>query len=298
VKFSLSDTTTAHRMAGKISLPLHKSARYFKLCVKIVLLDFSRKKSLAAPHGSPKLVVSLTTFPARISGVWAAIEAVFNQTLLPDRIVLTLAKEEFPDRKLPRRLTRQVARGLEVIWLDANGRSYDKLLPALAIYPESCIVTIDDDKLIPETLLSSLHSAHLSHPEAIVGARGWRMKSVNGTVSYGRAWVRAGSDTPSEELFMPGNGGVLYPPHALNDRRNQLDQALKIAPSADDIWFWGVAKACGTPFTCLGMGPHATNILQRKTPALADINETRNDPQFQSTLDYFDLRGRLRVSPS
>lgn len=271
----------------------HRLTRILGLVLKILRLRFVRKRHLSRANDVPSLIVSVTSFPPRIRGVWAAIEAVFEQTLQPDRLILTLASEQFPGKKLPRRLRQQVRRGLEIWWLDENGGSFDKLLPLLEHFPDSCVVTIDDDKLIPPDLLQKLHLAHERHPGAIVGTRGWEMRLVDGKLSYGRGWTRAGAESTSAELFMTGNGGILYPPESMRHPQNQLRLAKKHAPSADDIWFWAISRASRTPMVCLGLEAHPINILQRKTPALADSNATENDPQFQSTINYFDLREQL-----
>lgn len=42
-----------------------------------------------------KIVVSLTSFPARIKKVHIVIESLLNQTIKPDKIILWLSKEQF-----------------------------------------------------------------------------------------------------------------------------------------------------------------------------------------------------------
>ena len=61
------------------------------------LLKKGRNK-LHPRQSGEEVIVSLTTFPARISTVWITIETIFRQEVMPDRIVLWLAKEQFPFR--------------------------------------------------------------------------------------------------------------------------------------------------------------------------------------------------------
>ena len=51
------------------------------------------------------VTVSLTSFPARIEYVHLAIKSLMLQSYKPDRVVLWLAEEQFPDHKLPEQLT-------------------------------------------------------------------------------------------------------------------------------------------------------------------------------------------------
>lgn len=66
------------------------------------------------------VIASLTTYPARINVVGFAIETIFNQTRKPDRVILWLAKEQFPEgvECLPKMIKKQIERGLEVRFVD------------------------------------------------------------------------------------------------------------------------------------------------------------------------------------
>ena len=46
------------------------------------------------------VVVSLTSFPKRIDTVDIVIKSMFKQTVIPDKILLYLSKEEFKNKKL------------------------------------------------------------------------------------------------------------------------------------------------------------------------------------------------------
>ena len=59
------------------------------------------------------VVVSMTSYPARIESAWIAIESILRQSVTPERFVLVLSKEEFPNKKLPRRISKLRGRGLE-----------------------------------------------------------------------------------------------------------------------------------------------------------------------------------------
>ena len=78
-----------------------------------------------------KIVVSLTTFPARIDECYFAIKSLMIQSYPADRIILWLAKNQFPDEKLPSKYDKLIARGLEVRYCEEDLRSHKKYYYAL-----------------------------------------------------------------------------------------------------------------------------------------------------------------------
>ena len=260
--------------------------------------------TLSAPHlrfqevekAETPLVVALTSYPPRIRSAWRTIETLLRQTMRPQSVVLVLAKEEFPHQRLPLRIRLQQRRGLEILWVEKNGKSFDKLIPLLERYPGASIITCDDDKYFPSTLVASLVKAHSVHPGAIIGARGWSMKfSRDGkNVLYGDNWTRALAGDTGHHLFMPGGNGTLYPPGSLAKGVTDLSCAFELCPTADDIWFWGHALKEKTPMVCLGMGAHRPVKLLSQSPALSDINHSANQTQFEKLLKKLNLEITLK----
>ena len=95
-----------------------------------------------------KIIVSLTSYPARIDVVNTTIESILNQSLKANRIILWLAPEQFPNKEkdLPDKLIKLKKYGLIIDWYHDIG-SYKKLIPTLKLYPNDIIVTADDDVL-------------------------------------------------------------------------------------------------------------------------------------------------------
>ena len=113
---------------------------------------------------SPELIVSLTSYPARIGKVHIAIDSLLKQTLKPDRIVLYLADDQFPGREadLPTELLKCVERGLTISWCE-DFKSHKKLIPALIEYPDAIIVTFDDDIYFEPTRLELLYNDYIEN---------------------------------------------------------------------------------------------------------------------------------------
>ena len=104
-----------------------------------------------------KLVCTLTTFPDRIDSVQYTIKTLFQQSMRPDRIVLWLAEEEFPDKQLPQSVLDLQKQGLEVRYCNNlfGHKRYYKLIEEQKA--DECIVLFDDDILFPKYLLERLY---------------------------------------------------------------------------------------------------------------------------------------------
>src|SRR5690606_16598971 len=74
----------------------------------------NRRSYALANNNSNDLIVSLTSFPARIDRLWLVVECILRQSYKPDRIILWLSKEQFTTvNELPKSLLEQRSRGLE-----------------------------------------------------------------------------------------------------------------------------------------------------------------------------------------
>lgn len=280
-----------------------RKARYYFFLGIDILREFVLLVALSLPHarksevaiGEPFIVAGLTSYPGRIRHAWIAIECLLRQSLSPQRLFLVLSEEEFPSKALPRRIRQQSRRGLEILWVSRNGKSFDKLLPILERFPQAAIMTFDDDKYFPRTLVQDLVAAHQALPGHVVGARGWAIKSADEPpkVRYGVNWARALPGEHGHHLFLPGGNGTLYPPGALDCGVTDLGAALELCPTADDIWFWGHTQKKGTPMFCLGHPPHRPVRAASRGPNLTSINSSQNNIQMQRVINFLGIRQRV-----
>jgi hypothetical protein len=249
------------------------------------------------------LVVSLTTFPARIRYVAMAIESIQRGSLRPHLIVLVLAKSQFRDRRLPWRLRIQALRSnVNILWTDEDSKSYKKLLPTIEAFPNSHIVTIDDDVIYERRFLQGLVDATDPRRKRIVGYRGWELQLDSGQLASYRGLPEATRSSPPERVLLTGVGGILYPPHALRTDA-LMDPAWRtVSPTADDIWFWAVAHVSGVKPVCLweGREPYRTIDALRVTPSLSIVNnhQAGNDIQMRRVIDHFGLEEALGLTGS
>lgn len=198
-----------------------------------------------------RVIVSLTSFPAAIPYAIQAIRTILKGLLLPDKVVLYLDTQKFPDGVLPPELEELKAESpiFEVRFNPDEIRSYKKLIPALKDFPNDVIVTIDDDICYPAELLRDLIRLHKRLPDAIIAHRVRRIK-LNAPYRKWRKYKWYDFIFKrhhfSHLAMQTGVGGVLYPPHSLDEK--MLDSALfmALAPTTDDVWFWAAAVSRGT----------------------------------------------------
>lgn len=248
-----------------------------------------RLRSTADP---PSLVVSLTSFPARIRHVWIPIESLLRQVRGPDRIVLVLSDEEFGTRRLPRRLVEQQARGLEIMYVPDDGRGLDKLVPTRLAYPDATIITVDDDAIYEPWTVSRLVDHAQAHPGAVIGHRGREIRLGDHGFAPYLEWPLATRRSPAGRVLLTGVGGILYPPGVLPlDLLADTALAQALCPTADDVWFWAVATTAGVPIHCLGLPSCRPLWRQDHTPRSVTLNRGggHNDRQLSSVVEHFGI---------
>lgn len=242
------------------------------------------------------IIVSLTTYGARAMSVYLTIESIMQQTLKPNKIVLTLDQDEFNKNNLPLSLKRLQQRGLEIIFTE-DIKSYKKLIPVLRLFPEDIIVTVDDDVIYPPDMLERLYLRHNDHPNDIICCHAHIISfDNNGNACPYLSWA----DQPahiggnSKSLLPVGIGGILYPPHCLHQDVDNVEKFLQLSPMADDLWFKIMAILKGTTCVKIPLPEEFDDwITTTNSPfdyCLSDINSNyANDVQWNNLLSYYRL---------
>lgn len=235
------------------------------------------------------LVVSFTSFPKRIGYTVNVIENVARQTRKADKVLLYLAPEQFPGKEadLPQALLQQVEKGLvELRWVK-DIRSHKKYHFVMQEFPDSCVVTLDDDLQYPDDMLENLFHCYLCHPDKISAMRAHLTVTdlANGEIlSYNR-WVkeyRGATYLPSPQLFVTSGAGTLFPPKVLHPMALDIDKAWSLCPHADDVWLNLMALLNGTCVVLAVDDFTMKNMPGSQEEALQTINvdENQNDVQY------------------
>lgn len=220
------------------------------------------------------IVVSLTSFPARIHACNEVVKSLLLQKKKPNRLLLWLAVEQFPkgEIELPIALLELQRFGLEICWCN-DIRPYKKLIPTLEQYPEAIIVTADDDLYYRGDWLKVLYIEYLKRPDCICSHRITKFLLQEGDYK-----IIPGScevwEQPSFLNKLGGGSGTLFPPHTLYKDITKAELFMQLCPTNDDIWFWLMAVLNGTKI-------YAPDIRKRQTE-LVYIAGTQEGPTLWS----------------
>lgn len=270
---------------------------YFCGLAYILWLMIVPKKRLASVSGKPHphLVVTLTSYGRRaVKTVPHVLASLLFQTKRPDRIILWLDNVNFSEERLPKRLKHiRDKYGVEIYFCE-DIRSYKKLIPTLHICPDDVLVTVDDDLVYKRRLLECLYNAYLETPTMRICALAHQPVVENGAFVPYRKWGHNVIYNTSKRIFPLGGAGTLYPPHSLH--KDVVDKALfmKLAPMADDVWFWAMGEIVGTETRLIDFGYPFYSIdllyqLLHKDASLmsSNLHEDNNDVQIKNVLEYY-----------
>jgi len=230
-------------VASIVNMVLDKYLLYYYYRVssqfRMALDRMGMLKRVRPYEGIPQVIVSLTSYPARINTVHQAIQTLLVQTYQADRVILWLAEDEFPggEDSLPPRLRKLCARGVEIRWCE-NLRSYKKLIPTLETFPDAITITFDDDLLYNKYHVERLIAAYIAKPDYMHCH--WAAMMVYHTPDcVDRALDdKNGYRVPSYLNELVGCGGCLYPPHCFHTDITNRELFMTLAPTNDDLWFW------------------------------------------------------------
>lgn len=256
---------------------------------------FKKGKLLKNEKNKPELIVSLTTFPARIDKVWLTIETIMRQEQLPDKIILWLYKGEFKDKMtLPKNLLRLVKRGLTIEFCEQNLMPHNKYFFSMKNNPEANIITIDDDIIYPPDLIKKLWHYHIKFKDSIISTFSRKINIANGEILLYRKWPIINiSSGPSYNILTMGVGGSFYPSKSLHPDVYEIKNLKNMALKADDLWLKIMSIKNGTKVVCI-TGEYKKPfipILRKNNVRLMDhnIGDNNNDKVFKSLTKFYNI---------
>lgn len=186
--------------------------------------------------GKSRVIVSMTTYPARIDSVWMTVSSLLQQTMKPYKVILWIAEEQFADKKIPKRLEKLKKRGLEVRFCE-DLKPHKKYYSAMREYPDYYVITADDDILYPEDHIAKLWQGHKENPEAIIcnWSHQITFDGQGGFLPYDE-WIDDTGVIPAYSTLAVGCNGVLYPPGSLPEEAFSKHKIMEYALNTDDLW--------------------------------------------------------------
>jgi len=259
-----------------------------------------RVHSLSGPSAED-VIVSLTSYGRRVKNnvVYYTIISLLRQKRQPSRIILWLAEDEWNDNNIPKKLYGLKDNGVEICYCN-DIKSYKKLIPTLSNYPNSVIITFDDDMIYSRDAVKVLFDEHLKHPHDIICRAARKPIILNGLPQKYSEWEDSilkpfVNGTSGELLFPVGVGGVLYPCGALHSDVLNKDLYMKFCPHADDIWFWfcGLRNHTIKRYVLGQKKDHSFDSIYQylhNGSALTHSNNSQhqNDEQLVSLFKFFD----------
>lgn len=271
---------------------------FFEILIKCYYRVFKRRKLGISLENERKrkLIISMTSIPARIDKVWLVVESLLKQTYKPDKIILWLAEDEFRNIRLPERLKEQQARGLQICYTD-NLRSYKKFYFTAKEYPGDYIVTVDDDIIYAENMLETLVKTYRKNPGCVICNRSHQVEKYSARLQGYDKWLKYEDREfiewkPSFYNFFVGCGGTLFPMFMLSRKVLDKDAFMEFAPYADDVWLNFCAWKSGIKtVNTKGILGHIITIESSSNEGLsrANVLYRRNDEQINQVLKYLEI---------
>ncbi len=213
-----------------------KVKEYPNAFAKIVTLVFTPAAELGrgAKKSSVRPMISLTTIPSRVETVAITIRSLLNQNCEFERIILWLHHDL--KKVLPSALTALACDRFEIRYSGETG-SHRKLVETLRCFPDSTIVTCDDDYIYPQDWLNRLLIDHERYPRDIIAHECREICMRDGHLLPYEQWTYRTDVAASTSTLAIGYAGVLYPPHSLHSETTNALLYDKLAPNSDDLWF-------------------------------------------------------------
>jgi hypothetical protein len=243
------------------------------------------------------LIVSFTSFPARIDYVWMVVETIKRQTLLPEKIILWLSKSQFSNEELPQNLKDEIDELFEVRFVDGDIRSHKKYYYAAKKFPGKNIFLIDDDILYRPNLLEKIWAAHLSYLGYVICNYGFLIKyDEHGMPLPDKYWTENYSASKDSTIFFGSGGGTLIVPSKLYQDLTNIDLAKELTPIADDVWLNAMVRLACLPCYMRRHGLYLRlNIPYNEKLSSLNVGDNQNDQQIKAVSKYY--LQRIGVDP-
>lgn len=264
--------------------------RIVRACANRWLPPYLAKASPSMGDKQSEVIISFTSFPARIGEVWQVVKSLKNQSVLPEKIILWLSKEQFPTKEtIPDNLWAEEDGLFEIRIVEGDIRSHKKYFYAMQVFPEKTIITCDDDVYYHPDMLKHLLDTSRQFPGCVIANTASQIKHhPDGGTSY-HSWESVDKSFAHEDIVQIGVGGVLYPPHVLHELTLREDLLMSLTPMADDIWLNTMARLKKTPVVKSDM-KFIPLPVESDSPSLCSVNngQNRNDVQIAAVRKYLN----------
>ena len=200
------------------------------------LINFFPEYKYNSVERLKKIIVSITSYKPRLNNLDLIIESIFNNTMKPFKIVLTLFKKDikFITKNLKELIKNNI---IELIVTNIDLKSHKKYFNVMKKYRDYAIITIDDDIIYTNDLIESLYNSYIKYPNYIHARRVHKIIIENNKLLPYDQWIEQYTFelNPSFFLFVTSGAGTLFPPNILNISDDNINDIYKCL-TADDIY--------------------------------------------------------------
>ncbi|MBR5167419.1 MAG: hypothetical protein IKW86_05050 [Salinivirgaceae bacterium] len=242
-----------------------------------------------------KVIVSLTTFPLRINNLWMVLYCIYQQTILPGKIIVVLTKEEIPQglESLPKSLKFFLDKGVEILFTEDNLRPHNKYFYTRQKYQDRTVITIDDDGLYYKNTIERLLNLHKKYPNAICANKTTKIVLDGERLGNYSKYKLAINHDPSHFLLALGVCGVLYPASFKYPELYNIEKIKKLALNTDDLWLKAMEILANIKVTTGDYCAHPMVIPSSQKKALMHTN---NGPLSQNDKNLMLLDSEYNIS--
>jgi len=229
------------------------------------------------------IIISLTSYSKRFNTLSRVLESLKKQSLSPDNIVLWIAYKDIS------KLSKKIKDMVDVRFCK-DIKSYKKIIPTLKEYPNSFIVTADDDIVYKNNWLETLVKCWDGNENHIASYRVRRMVFDNNKLLPYKKWTinHELSQYPSPLNLCNTGAGVLYPPNIFHDEVFNEKVFTKLCPTADDIWLYWMARLNNKKIYHIQSNSYKLKTIPIvKKDALWHINKNKNDEYIQNLIKKY-----------
>ena len=242
------------------------------------------------------VVVSLTSYPARLPQLHLVIRSLLHQTLSPREIVLYLGKDT-KEADIPSSLRELEKYNFTIKTGYEDLKPHKKYFFAMQEYPDDAVITVDDDVLYDKDFVQDLYNCYKKYPGCVASRRVHRMvQDAQGEIkSYNDwQWECIQILEPSHQLFSTGCGGALYPPKVLPPETFDAAAIKAHCLNTDDVWlkFMELKADVKVVFTNSKV-IHPLTVRNTQVSALMHTNtagENRNDINIRAMEDFTGIK--------
>lgn len=233
------------------------------------------------------VIVSLTSYGPRIANAHYAVHSLLSQTVKPDHVILWLTYGE----PITQQLADLCKRGLEIKYCD-DLKSFKKIIPALQTFPNSIIVTADDDLIYKPKWLKKLYLSYLKESGAIWCHRSYSLDlKEHDSLSPFRQRTKNRRATDAHGLiFLCSGAGILFPPDSLPTEVLNISMFKKLCFSCDDTWLTSMAllnnmecKVVPKPYYDI------ITVTKSQTSSLWRTNSSKQDEIIKAVFTHYNL---------